>query len=319
MAWIGWWLLGVTWASQDVAAAAWRAHQDAAALAAEAERRADPEAALAACAEAVAVLPDGPRAVWCAERAAFLEARRDPDGGLRGWQGLEAIRRSREDRQTQRQQLLAWVAGEGNGEVARREAFGWLADDALTRLRDPVEAARWSGPLATLSDLPDDERRRYRVLHARVLTALGRWDEAADVEADVLVAPMGLRLSPVEIASRDAFRLLAARGAHLLLAVFAALALVRGVRARPVGLGPGGWSLLVGWWGATTIAVAWETTNDALFATVGAGFAAVYALAWFGGSGSGGTRWFRGLSMFAAPAVVVAALAWHQRFEEIGW
>ncbi|MFM2162847.1 MAG: hypothetical protein RLZZ383_2359 [Pseudomonadota bacterium] len=319
MRWVLGLVLKVASASQDVDAEAWRTHQDAAARAAEAERRAEPEAALVACAEAIDLLPQGPRSMWCSERIAFLEARRDPDGGFRGWTALERTRRSFADRATQRAEILSLVAGEGVGERARREAFLWLADDALLRLADPDEAARWSGPLASTPDLPEEERRRYRVLHARVLAARGQWEEAAAVEADVLVAPGGRRLSPVETAARDAWRALATRGAAAWTFGFAVVSVLRGFRGRPAALGPGGWPLVVGWASAAATALSWEASNDALFVSVGGGLAAVHALAWLGGSGRGGPGWYRFGAVIAAPAVVVIALAWHQRFEEIGW
>jgi hypothetical protein len=311
--------LGAALASEDVGAGPWREHQDAAAEAAEAERRSDPESALRACDAALAVLPGGPRAGWCRERRAFLEARRDPDGGFDGWRGLELARRGREDREAQRSAILTLVGGEGVGEAVRREAFGWLADDAWTRLRDPVEASRWSAPLVTLADLPPDELRRYRVLHARVLAALGRWEEAAAMEAEVLVLPTGRRLSPVQTAERDARRVTATWIAGGGVVLFAGIALARSARRRPGPWGPGALPLAVGWAGAAATAVAWEAANDGLFASVGAGLAATYALAWLGGAGRGGAMWFRALAALSAPAVVVLALAWHGRFEEIGW
>jgi hypothetical protein len=311
--------LSAALASEDVDAPSWRAHQDAAAEAAEAERRADPEAAVRACEAAVEALPDGPRSAWCRERRAFLDARRDPDGGLDGWRGLELARRGGGDRASQRAAILALVEGEGIGEGVRREAFGWLADDAWTRLRDPAEAWRWSAPLVALPDLPLEEMRRYRILHARILAGLGRWEEADAVEAEVLVLASGRRLSPVQVAQRDARRVLATRAAEGVLGLFAVSAVARAVRRRRDPVGPGGVPLVVGWGSAAAIAVAWEASNDALVLSIGAGLAGTFALAWLGGSGRGGDAWFRVLAALSAPAVVGWALAWHGRLEEIGW
>jgi hypothetical protein len=312
-------LLGLSLAQEAGDPVAWRGHQDAAARAAEAERGADPAAAVAACDEALAVLPDGPRAGWCVERRAFLDARRDPDGGFRGWRALEEARRSGADRGAQRAAIEALVAGEGVAEATRREAWGWLADDALRRQNDPEEALRWSAPLIALPDLPLDERRRYRIVHARALAALGRWDEARAVEAEVLVLPTGRRPSPVDQAARDVRRRGLAEGAAGVLGALVLTAAARAGVRRPVG-GARGWGpLAVGLLGAGGILVAWDASNVGLFATVAAGLAITHALAYAAGSGPGAPVWVRVLAALAAPAVVVASLAWHQRLEEIGW
>jgi hypothetical protein len=173
--------------------------EDALTRARAAERTGQAEAEWLAC-EAV-LLEAGPEAGQqaCRARMDWLDARRDPDGGLRGLQELLDLHQGRGPAETgARSQRLARLAEDPRvSERVRHEAALLLARRALQENAPADDILRWTDPLwAALATHRDaDLRRQVADLHGRALTRAGRLDEAAAVEATL----QGLRAAhPVE-------------------------------------------------------------------------------------------------------------------------
>ena len=263
-----------------LAAAPARADDGLLARARAAERAGDPAAEAKACAALVDA--GGPGAAACAARLAWLGARRDPDGGLRGIGVLLGLRArwATLDPEAAAAQVEALAADSAVGARVRADAQAWLARDALERRGDAAAAEAWARPALAALPAGDPDRRAIAALLARALAAQGELDAARAVEAEL--APVeGARprdgLAPVARA-RAAGRARAA--AAVAVVAFAALSLptaVRGARAglRPWGLAP---LLLVGLGAAALAALGTPGGGGPVLAVVAA-VAAVHLLA----------------------------------------
>ena len=225
------------------------------------------------------------------ERIAFLEARRDADGSLDGWQALEEVRRLYRHRplDTSRDDVIALLGREGIAEATGWEARLWLARTALVDRKDPQEAHDLAKGLWDDRDrLPDWVRQRAGITYARSLARLGRWQDAFAVEAlfAVPTAPGGERLTPVGEEQRAVLRL-ARRQAAVGVAGLGAAALVgaalvaRRRPPRPDGLvailvvSALAWALAEGWEAGAgravpALAAAWTALHLASVAALAA-------------------------------------------------
>lgn len=298
-------------------------HRALAAQATAAERAGDAATAVAACTAALELLPDGPRALHCADRLAWLEARRDADGGFAGWGALDRVRKGygEVDDGTRREAVLALLAGEGLSEATRAEAALWLAADALDRLEDPELALASTREVhARRDDLEDALRTRAVLLHAGALARLGRLDEALEVEREVRVVAAAPRLTPVEVEARRQRREGLAALAWGVVAAFALVATplaalgLRRPRA-PVGLVP-----LLLLCGLTWLLVDLrdETAGAGLPAMTG-GFVLLHVVAALA-RGAAEARWLRAL-LAALAASATVAVGWLALYatNTLGW
>lgn len=148
-------------------------------------------AACAACAAEA-----GPRAGWCAERAAWVAARRDPDGGYAGVATLAAARAAPAD-PAMEQRIVALEADTHAGVVVRAEAALWLASRWAER--DPAAAAAIASRWLDVA-LPPDVYRPLVQVASLSLVATGDVPAARALEQRVRVAPESRTRSPVEAA-----------------------------------------------------------------------------------------------------------------------
>ncbi|MCB9682962.1 MAG: hypothetical protein H6733_15965 [Alphaproteobacteria bacterium] len=278
----------------------------------KAERRGDPAEAVAACTEAVDVLPTGPRAQRCVDRLAFLAARRDTDGSYAGWQELEAVRRARRSltQAEARGRVIALLSREGIAASTVAEATIWLASEALDMDGDPQRALDVIAPLyARRASLADALRKRTVMLQARALAELGRSEEALGVETEIAVAAPMPRPTPVQAVMHDQAvgrRNVAAAAILLGFAILAAPLAVRGARRRPVpmGLVPLWLAIGLAWW----VAESWDVGAGRALLPMGAGFTGVHLLAVLARTADAPAV-LRGLVAFAAAAATFA-VAW---------
>jgi hypothetical protein len=253
-----------------------------------AERAGDHAAEHAACTALLGEDAGGPGAEACRRRIAWLDARRDTDGGFAALEALQAVRR---DRRTLAPED-AWSRVEAVARATeaaarvRDEAALWLAREALDRREDAALALTWTGPLwarlAPEAGRPGGLRAQAADLHARAL--LGTGDEAGARAVEAAAAPVRSAVPreglPLAIRNRDRAR--ARTGAWAGLALFGLAAGPPAVRTwrgpdrpRPRGLVP----LLVVGLGATGLVAAWDlATAPGVLAVVGA-FAAVHLVA----------------------------------------
>jgi hypothetical protein len=273
-----WMLLGaLAWAAPPATPA--DAHLDLFREARDAETELRFDDAVQACAEALEVLPDGPRAPTCERRLSFLEARRDADGSFASWTLLQDVRgRARtEDRSLLRDELRRVYGREAVSEVVRAELEVWLARDALDRLDDPTQALPYTRSMYAEVDRLDEPRLRQQAvqLHATTLARLGRVDEAHAVEQDIRIPSTAPRPTPVQQVVRNRWQAAAAVGCALVVGVFVLVGLPlswRGWSARPRPLPTGVIAIGVGTGGAGLLAAGWAT---------GAGSAVPWMLAAF--------------------------------------
>jgi hypothetical protein len=281
-------------------------HQAFVAEAMLAEREARPAAAIAACAEAIAALPQGPGAARCARRVGWLEARRDPDGTWSAWIALEAARRT-PDREAARALVAALRAREQISDAVAAEAALWAADDALRRGAGAEAVGVLSGWYERRSGLEENAAEAVAQTYARALAMVGRVDEARVAEAEVRVATAAPRPTPVDAvvaAQRRADGEVAARAG---LVGFAAAALARAAWLR----GPAGppWGALpivavaAAVWG---LAEAWEHGAGRPVPGMTAALLAVHLLAWAGRAGHGAAGW----ALAAGAAIASGAVGW---------
>lgn len=242
-------------------------HMAAADQAAKAELARDWAGAVTACQTAITALPTGPRAARCARRVAWFDARRDLDGGFDLWTQLDIVRREtwKADPERARSEVARLRDDPQATPLLRAEAGLWLANDALSRRKDPALALNDTTPLYEARAALDDEHRKNVVLtHALALVQVGRADEAKAVEKEALVAG-GSLATPVDEALITQHHARVRSASWSALALFVAAA---GLGAwRAVGQ-PRPWALLpmgVGLAGAYVIATSWDPgTGDAV-------------------------------------------------------
>lgn len=291
-------------------------HRDLEAAATTAERAGHAGEAVRLCTEAIAALPDGPRARRCAERVAYLEARRDADGSFAGWDALAAVRKTYGDQapEARRSAVVALLAREGLSEATRSEAALWLAADDLDRRRDPAAALAASTPVYDARTALDEATRlRAVLLQATALAKLGRFDEASAVEEEVRVAAAWPRATPVQAEARRqrlAFGVPVAWGLMGLFGLAALPLAARGLRRPSV---PWGLLPLLLLTGLTWLLVYQrDDAADEAFPAMTAGFVVVHALTAVARPATGSAA-LRGLlaALSALATGAVAYLALH--------
>lgn len=218
----------------------------------------------AACGELVATWPDTTRAETCERRLAWLDRRRDADGGLAGFLVLEGARRAPEPDVASVEQVRAASA---TSSVLAAEAGAWLAERAL-REGEPERALALADPRDTV---PDEERAlalHLEQLRAEALARSGREAEARAEDPEIASAVL-----------RDRRRRQAAVASGVVAAAFALTSAPFLPAWREIAHPRGVWPIALGFAGAAAIGVAWEGGSADAAPWALAGALGVHALA----------------------------------------
>ncbi len=280
---------------------------DLARIAREAGTRGDVLEEAAACEALVQEAPTHRDAARCARRLATLAPRRDDDGSLTTFADLEAWRRdpARDPAALRRLRTREGVAPALRAELALVEAS--LAQRALDNVRRlEATSAAW----AERAHLPEPLLLRATLEQAAALAAVGRFEEAAAVEAlrpDGVSAAWGSPVMRARLASRRGALRAMAGAIVALWAVAAVPAAWRpaAVPGRPWGLVPLG--VCIGL--AALIAEGWEHDAGLPLLPLLAGGAAIHVIATRALAGRAGTLGVGLRALTAAATLAVGLLA----------
>ncbi|MCB9665740.1 MAG: hypothetical protein H6732_16650 [Alphaproteobacteria bacterium] len=299
------------------------AHLEAAERSLRAESTGTASVVWEGCTQAIAALPEGPRAPRCRERLAFLDLRRDADGSWRSWDALEATRRAYRhlDPETARRRVVDLLAAEGVGPMVAAEATLWLALDSLDRRRDATEALRLTD--AAWPDrhaLDAHVRQRLVLTRAQALATLGRHAEALEVEAEVRVADGGTRRGPAEEVARRQLEARLTTASWVTLGAFLVVTTPLAIRRRRAWPMPAGLVPLVGGTGAAwLLAEGWSEGAGAALPRMGLGFVAIHLLTLAGRTAPAAAAWRALVSLGSALATVAVAWLALESTQGIGW